>query len=99
MRCTHGIIVAVASLGLAGCAIAAMSSAKHTIANTKDCMEQTKESPEGRVVYARLWSGDETTADKLTDTRPLTKPERDAYVVVHNKVVQCRQLNIDHDNH
>jgi hypothetical protein len=97
VRCTYGIIVGIVTFGLTGCAVVAYSTAKHAIADTKNCIAENRDSPEGRVVYARIWKG-EATAHKLTDPNPLTKAERDAYVVVHNRLVQCRQLIIDHDN-
>jgi hypothetical protein len=44
-------------------------------------------------------TGDDTdTADKLSDTKPLSQSERNALVQVHSKMQRCRQIIIEHDN-
>ena len=63
------------------------------------CMQEIRSSPDGRIIYARLWASDETDTDaKLADPKPLTKDERAALVRAYNKVQRCRQIIIAHDN-
>lgn len=89
-------VVIAAALDLAGCA---RMAAQQASASAVACIKETKASPEGQIIYARLWANDDTdTAAKLSDPKPLTKNEQDALVKVHNKVQACRQIIISHDN-
>ncbi len=82
-----------------GCSLYVQKVTEESIANTKDCVQKIKSSPEGQIVYVRLWNNDETdNADKLRDPKPLTKLEQDALVKTHNKMLQCRQMQIEHNN-
>jgi hypothetical protein len=85
-------------LNLAGCA---QMAARNAMANAGNCLKEARATPEGHVVAARIWmgtGGEEDTADKLVDTKPLTKDERNALVRYHAKLQACRQIIIDHDN-
>ena len=80
---------------LASCAEVVVQEA---LSNFASCVSEVKSSPEGQMVYARLWVGDNTdTAAKLNDPKPLTKQEQNALVQVHHKMRRCRQIVIDHD--
>jgi hypothetical protein len=82
-------------LGLTGCA---QMAAQQAIKDTTSCAQEAKASPEGRVVYARLWNFDDSdTAAKLRDPAPLTKEEQNALVQLHNKIVKCREIVVSHD--
>lgn len=62
------------------------------------CAHEVKTSPEGQMVYARLWAFDDSDiAAKLRDPAPLSKEEQNALVQVHNKNAKCRQIIISHD--
>jgi hypothetical protein len=90
------VIVVVATLNFSGCA---RLDAQQAIASAASCIKESNASPEGQIVYARLWANDDTdTADKLIDPKPLTKEEQNALVKVHNKVQACRQIIIAHDS-
>ena len=85
----------LAAHALASCAQVAGQVA---VSNATSCIKEVKSSPEGQMVYARLWANDNTdTAAKLNDPKPLTKQEQNAYVQVHRKMQRCRQIVIDHD--
>lgn len=80
---------------LGGCAQIAAQQAKK---DATTCALEVKTSPEGQLVYARLWAFDDSdTAAKLRDPAPLTKDEQNALVQVHNKIVKCRQIVVSHD--
>ncbi len=89
-----------ALLALGDCAqIIANRDAKDTVQNALACISAARASPDGQLVYARLWRNDGSdTADKLSDPKPLTREERDALVRVHTQLVPCRQFIIEHDN-
>ena len=82
--------------GLAGCtATAIQQSAK----SASSCVQEVKSSPEGQIVYAKLWASDTSdTEAKLTDPNSLTSTERDALVQVQNDVISCRQMIISDDS-
>ena len=65
-------------------------------ANTKtaaECTRAVKSSPEGQMLYARLWAFDNSDDEaKLTDPEPLTKEQRKALERVHDRNLQCRQI-------
>jgi hypothetical protein len=87
---------ALVALALVGCA---QLEANRTIGNTASCLKEALVSPDGQIVYARLWINDETdTADKLTDNKPLSQSERNALVRINNKIRSCRDIIIAHDN-
>src|SRR5262245_43203191 len=92
-------ICALLALTLTGCGgMGGQQALSQTTADVQSCMRAVRASPEGRVVYARLLAGqDDTSAAKLSDPKPLTKPERDALMAVHAKAVRCRQPVIDYD--
>jgi hypothetical protein len=67
--------------------------------NYEKCLQDAKASPEGRVLLSRMWIGDGTdTVEKLTDRKPLTKDEKNAFIRYQNKVLPCRQIVIAHDS-
>jgi hypothetical protein len=78
----QGIVVCciaiLAAPVLVGCAtIATQQAAKNVAA----CAQEAKTSPEGQLVYARLWAFDDSdTATKLRDPAPLTKEQQNALV-------------------
>lgn len=77
----------------------AQMAAKQAGANAMACFQEVRATPEGQLVYARLWRNDESdTASKLTDTKPLTEAEKAALVQVHTANQKCRQIIIAHDN-
>jgi hypothetical protein len=90
------VAVAVVTHGLTGCA---QIAAQEAIKQAKACFEDAKSSPEGQMVYTRLWAFNDTdTAAKLSDPAPLTKDQQNALVQLHNKTLPCRQIIIAHDN-
>jgi hypothetical protein len=92
-----GCVLAV--LLLTGCGAAVQLATEEAASDAKACLQAIMSSPDGRVIYARLWASDDTdTAAKLEDPKPLTKSERDAHVRIHNRQVSCRQIIISHDN-
>jgi hypothetical protein len=100
---THqcGKLVAVlAIVALCGCGqMIAQNAARAAVTNAATCTKEVKASPEGAVVYTRLWAFDDTdTASKLTDQTTLTADERNVLVVTHNRMQRCRQIIIAHDN-
>ena len=96
------LTAAALALGLAltNCAQVVGQMAAHEAVNkTKACIEEARATPEGQLLSARLWRFDDTdTASKLSDPNPLTKKERDALVLLHNKLQPCRQIVLTHDN-
>lgn len=96
MRTCIFLAVVFMAQGLTGCAqIAAQQASK----NAAECARAIRSSPEGQVVFARLWGFDDTdTAAKLTDPSPLTSEQRNALVEIHNRTFQCRQIIIAHDD-
>ena len=97
VQCTSAAACAII---LAGCAqIIARTDATHAVQESVACVKTVRDSPEGQVVYARLWRGDGSdTASKLTDPKPLTATERDAFVRVHTRLQPCLAYIIEHDN-
>lgn len=90
------VAVIVATSNFAGCA---RLDAQKAVASAASCLKENMASPEGQIVYARLWANNDTdTANKLSDPKPLTKDEQNALVKVHNKAQVCRQIIIAHDN-
>lgn len=84
------LAVMACTVALCGCAQMAMKDAQEKAAK---CAADNMATPEGQLIYKRLWRGDGTdTADKLSDPNPLTPPERNALVQVHSRAVQCRQF-------
>ena len=64
-----------------GCAIVTQIATQQDAKKAKECFADAKATPEGQLVHKRIWSFDGTdTAEKLTDPKPLTPPERDALV-------------------
>jgi hypothetical protein len=99
-RILESIAVIVIASNLVGCAkMIAQNAAQTAVTEAVTCFKDVRSSPEGQIVYARAWANDDSdTADKLTDSKPLTKDERNALVKVHNKMQACRQIIIAHDN-
>ena len=96
MRIVTSAATVLAAYILASCAQVAV---QETASNFATCVSEVRSSPEGQMVFARLWANDNTdTAAKLNDPKPLTKEEQNAYVQVHNKARRCKQIVIDHDN-
>jgi hypothetical protein len=88
--------LAIGASLIAGCAQIATNQA---LADATSCLREARTSPDGQVVYGRLWVNDETdTADKLTDDKPLPRNERDALVRILNKLHTCRNIIVAHDN-
>jgi hypothetical protein len=89
-------VITAGSITMMGCA---QIAATRAVSDASTCVKNVRSSPEGQIVYARLWASDDTdTADKLSDTKPLSQSERNALVQVHNKVRACRDIIIAHDN-
>jgi hypothetical protein len=96
MRTPALLAVAFAAYALTGCARFAEQAA---VKNATTCAQEVNATPEAQLVFARLWAGNTSdTAAKLSDPKPLTPRERDALVVVHNKIQPCRQIVITSDN-
>jgi hypothetical protein len=89
------IVGLFAGHALIGCAqIATQQSSK----DFQACAAEVKATPEARLVFTRLWAFDDTdTSSKLSDKAPLTKEQRDALVVCHNRNEKCRQIIVNHD--
>jgi hypothetical protein len=90
-------ILIACALALGGCAAyqqAQFEKARNeALAAYSKCLADNVASPEGQVVYKRLWMGNsDTVAAKLTDPKPLTQPEKDALVVVHSRGLECRKI-------
>lgn len=84
---------------LSGCAIANQYASQQAVSLAAACSSQVKSSPEFTVSHTRLWNfNDSDSASKLSDPKPLTKAEQDAFVQAHNKMMECRKLILDHDN-
>jgi hypothetical protein len=82
---------------LGGCAIVTQIATQQDAKKAKECFADAKATPEGQLVHKRIWSFDGTdTADKLTDSKPLTPPERDALVQFKSHIEPCRQIIIQH---
>ncbi len=83
--------VAIAAPLLTGCAQLMAQDANHKTA--AECTRAVKSSPEGEMVYARVWAFDNSDSEaKLIDPEPLTKEQRKALEQVHAKNLQCRQI-------
>ena len=83
--------LAVAAQALTACAQLAAQDA--TGKNATDCSREVKSSPEGQVVYARLWAFDDAdSVAKLNDPEPLSKEQQNALAEVHKKNLQCRKI-------
>jgi hypothetical protein len=68
------------------------------ISDPISCVQEARTSPEGQIVYARLWAFDDSdTAAKLRDQEPLTKEEQKALVQVHSKTLKCREIAVSRD--
>jgi len=94
-------LLVLCALSLGGCAIATAIATQQDAKKAKECLAEAQATPEGQLVYRRIWKGDgdgTDTADKLTDPKPLTPAERDALVRFHGRVAQCRMIIISHDN-
>ena len=90
------LVVAAAGATTVDCA---QIAATRAVSDATTCVKNVRASPEGQITYARLWANDDTdTADKLSDTKPLSQSERNALVAVHNKVRACRDIIVAHDN-
>jgi hypothetical protein len=99
MSCRVALLIAVAAIALAGCSVIGAIDAKQASQKASECIQTVRNSPEGQIVFARIWLGDGTdTAAKLSDPLPLTKEQQEAFVQVHNKMMPCRQIIIQHDN-
>ena len=96
MRACLVVTLCLVAGGLAGCALTA---APQTAKQASSCLQDVKSSPEGQVVYAKLWASDATdTAAKLSDPNPLTPSDRDALVQVHNDIISCKQMIMSDDS-
>jgi hypothetical protein len=96
MRLAVWLMVGTAMQGVFGCGQLAL---RELTTNVSNCTSELRASPEGQIVYARLWVGDGTdTAAKLNDPKPLTKEEQNALVQLHSKGQRCRAMIIAHDN-
>ena len=90
--------VATAMLTAASVSACAQVATQQTATNVKACLAQAMATPDGELVYRRVWRGDGTdTASKLSDPNPLTPPERDALLRLHAATQPCRQMILDHD--
>ena len=79
---------------LFGSMAGARQVAKRASASAASCLKENKASPEGQIIYTRLWANDDTdTADKLSDPKPLTKDQQNALVKLHSRVQVCRQIS------
>ena len=96
MRACLFVTLCLVARGLAGCTLVATQQAAK---QATDCLQDVRSSPEGQILYAKLWASDATdTAAKLTDPDPLPPTERDALVQVHNNIISCRQMIISDDS-
>ena len=96
MRACLFVTLCLVARGLTGCTLVATQQAAK---QATSCLQDVRSSPEGQIVYAKLWASDATdTAAKLSDPDPLTPTERDALVQVHNNIISCRQMIISDDS-
>ena len=96
MRACLFVTLCLVARGLTGCTLVTTQQAAKQATN---CLQDVRSSPEGQIVYAKLWAFDATdTAAKLSDSNPLTPSERDAFVQVHNNIISCRQMIISDDS-
>lgn len=94
MRTSALLAVAFAAHALTGCAqIVSQAALTDTQKKFAQCAADNKATPEGQLIATRLWQGNASdTAAKLSDPNPLTPAERNAFVQVHTRAVQCRQI-------
>jgi hypothetical protein len=96
MRACLFVTLCLVACGLTGCTLVAT---RQTAKQASSCLQDVNSSPEGQIVYAKLWAFDATdTAAKLSDPNALTPTERDALVHVHNAIISCRQMIVSDDN-
>jgi hypothetical protein len=96
MRACLFVTLCLVARGLTGCTLVATQQAAK---QATSCLQDVRSSPEGQIVYAKLWASDASdTAAKLSDPDPLTPTERDALVQVHNNIISCRQMIISDDS-
>ena len=89
----------LAVLLLSGCGLVGAQMAKQAVSEAEACVQEIKSSPDGKIVYARVWAFDDTdTPAKLSDSKPLTQDERAALLRAYKKLGSCRQIIIAHDN-
>ena len=100
MRLFLTMALATLAFALTDCArIVGQLDAQNASKNAKSCLAAVWATPEGQLLSTRLWLANATdTASKLSDPKPLTKPEQEALVFVHNQVQPCRQIILTHDN-
>ena len=86
-----GVLIA---LVFTGCAqVTNQISSTDAAAVYAKCVVDVRATPESQLVSARLWIGDGTDGvTKLNDAKPLSPPEREALVQVHDRSAQCRQI-------
>jgi hypothetical protein len=85
---------AIGACALAGCNAGQLDT-KRAVVDFTACANEVKETPEWKAVSARIWQFDTSdTADKLTDSKPLSESERNDLVQVHAKMQPCRQIII-----
>ena len=96
MRACLFVTLCLVARGLTSCTLVATQQAAK---QATSCLQDVRSSPEGQIVYAKLWASDASdTAAKLSDPDPLTPTERDALVQVHNNIISCRQMIISDDS-
>jgi hypothetical protein len=94
-----GLALSACAILLCECAVVGAVSAVAARDNFQKCVAEYKATPEAQMLAPRIWQGNGTdTAEKLSDPKPLTPAERDALVKGHSKMLQCRQIVINHDN-
>jgi hypothetical protein len=89
-------IVVVSSL--VGCSqLVTEQATKQVQSQVAKCGAENRATAEGQIIAGRLWMGDGTdSAAKLLDPYPLTPGERAAFVQLHSRAVQCRQIIMAH---
>jgi hypothetical protein len=94
MRAHISLPVVFTAFFLAGCAqVTNQISSTDAAAVYAKCVADVRATPESQLVSARLWVGDGTDwVAKLSDAKPLSPPEREALVQVHDRSAQCRQI-------
>jgi hypothetical protein len=98
--CGLSIAVMASAVAIGGCAqMITQQAMKDAQEKSAKCAADNMATPEGHVIWARLWRGDGSdTAAKLSDPNPLTPAERNALVQVHSRALQCRQFLDGYDS-
>jgi hypothetical protein len=85
----------LAVFAVGSCAIDPQVAIQQDEKKAAQCIAKVMATPDALIVFRRVWRGDGTdTANKLTDPKPLTPPEREALLRIRGPIDVCRQIII-----